>query len=110
MKIAIPTIEGNLCQHFGHCQVFSVFTVEDKKIVAEEALTPPPHEPGVLPRWLSEQQVEVIISGGMGQRAQQLFADSGIKTIVGVQAMPAKEAVEQYLTGSLLSGTNFCDH
>ncbi|MFW5775576.1 MAG: NifB/NifX family molybdenum-iron cluster-binding protein, partial [Chitinivibrionales bacterium] len=69
MRIAIPVAQGKLCMHFGHCQVFSLITVEKDQIVATEELVPPPHEPGILPRWLKEQNADIIIAGGMGGRA-----------------------------------------
>lgn len=112
MKIAIPIAQGKLCMHFGHCEVFAVLTVDEKNktVLAREYLTPPPHEPGVLPRWLGEQKVNVIIAGGMGQRAQQLFAEQNIAVVVGApSAVPETLAIE-YLSGTLQSGANACDH
>ena len=49
MKIAIPTADGVLCPHFGHCQHFTIVEIdpESKSIIKSEAMTPPPHEPGV---------------------------------------------------------------
>ena len=84
MKIAIPTVGGRLCLHFGHCEQFSLVEVDETAGVPGETvvLTPPPHEPGVLPRWLHQHGATVIIAGGMGQRAQQLFTQNGIKVIV----------------------------
>ncbi len=112
MKIAIPTARGQLCLHFGHCEQFTLFEVDpqNKKIVGQEQLTPPPHEPGVLPQWLHEQGAGLIIAGGMGQRAQQLFAANGIKVIVGADAETPAALVEAYLAGTLSSGANVCDH
>jgi len=71
--------------HFGHCEQFALVDVDEqaKKITGQQLLTPPAHEPGVLPRWLHEQGVNVIIAGGMGSRAQSLFAENGIKVVVG---------------------------
>jgi len=68
MKIAIPTVGGHLCPHFGHCEQFAMIEADTQKkeILNIDLLTPPPHEPGVLPRWLSEQGTDVIITGGMG--------------------------------------------
>ncbi|HOB72593.1 MAG TPA: NifB/NifX family molybdenum-iron cluster-binding protein, partial [bacterium] len=76
MKVAIPLVNGMLCMHFGHCTQFAIIDVDDKekKIVKREDVTPPPHEPGLLPKWLGEKNVNVIIAGGMGSRAQTLFA------------------------------------
>ena len=81
-----------------------------KKVAGKQMLTPPPHEPGVLPRWLHEQGANVIIAGGMGQRAQSLFAENGIKVVVGAPAEAPEELVSQYLAGTLVSGANVCDH
>jgi ATP-binding protein involved in chromosome partitioning len=112
MKIAIPTADGRLCMHFGHCQQFAVVEVDDgsDKAMTTEFVTPPPHEPGLLPRWLHEKGVDLIIAGGMGQRAQQLFAQSGVKVLVGAPAQSPEELVSAYLDGNLQSGTNACDH
>jgi predicted Fe-Mo cluster-binding NifX family protein len=110
MKIAIPLAEGKLCAHFGHCAEFAFITVEDGKITDKELKTPPPHEPGVLPAWLSEQQVSQIIAGGMGQRARQLFAANGINVSVGAQPDTPENIVEQFLAGTLTTGDNLCDH
>jgi ATP-binding protein involved in chromosome partitioning len=112
MKIAIPVSAGRLCPHFGHCEQFALVDVDETTRQATQTtfLTPPPHEPGVLPRWLHEQGAELIIAGGMGQRAQQLFADNGIKVVVGAAADTPESIVQAHLSGSLVSGQNLCDH
>ena len=112
MKIAIPMADGKLCMHFGHCQQFALVEVDDgtKAITGTSYLTPPPHEPGVLPRWLHEQGANVIIAGGMGQRAQDLFSQNGIKVVVGASAGKPEDVVSAYLSGTLEVGQNVCDH
>ncbi len=112
MKIAIPVSDGRLCPHFGHCQQFALIDVDETTRQPRQAtfLTPPPHEPGVLPRWLHQQGAEVIVAGGMGQRAQQLFAENGIKVVVGAPPETPENIVQAYLNGSLVSGQNLCDH
>ncbi len=112
MKIAIPTANGKLCMHFGHCEAFEILTVDPdgKTITASDSMTPPPHEPGVLPRWLGEQNVNVILAGGMGQRAQDLFTAQGIQVVVGAPADEPEKLVSAWLDGTLQSGTNVCDH
>ncbi len=110
MKIALPTANGQLAMHFGHCEKFLIVDVENKKIVKKEELVPPPHEPGVLPKWLGDLKVNVIIAGGMGVRAQDLFAANDIKVIVGASASPVEELIEAYLNDSLETGSNVCDH
>ena len=112
MRIAIPVSEGKLCQHFGHCETFAVIDTDAdfKKITNREDLTPPPHEPGVLPQWLNGMGVNVIIAGGMGQRAQQLFTQNDIKVVVGAPVDTPENLVSAYLSETLQSGDNICDH
>lgn len=112
MKIALPLADGRLCMHFGHCELFALVDTDGAPAKSPQTtlVTPPPHEPGVLPRWLHEQGVSVVIAGGMGQRAQQLFAQHGIRVLVGAPAETPERLVSAYLAGSLQSGTNACDH
>lgn len=110
MKFAIPLAEGKLTAHFGHCKEFAVIDVEDKQIVNKEILQPPPHEPGVLPKWLHDMGANVIIAGGMGQRAISLFDQVGISVIIGAPSLEPEELVNNYLNNTLVSGDNVCDH
>ena len=73
-------------------------------------VTPPPHEPGVLPKWLHAQGVSLIIAGGMGQRAQAIFVENGIQVVVGAPASTPEDLADQYLVGTLIAGENVCDH
>ncbi|MCF8331330.1 MAG: ATPase [Bacteroidales bacterium] len=109
-KIAVPTINGNLCTHFGHCQKFAIITVENDKIVKEEMAEPPVHQPGVYPRWLHELGVSEIIAGGMGQKAKVIFDQNDIRVNVGVESKPARLAVNELLQNELETGSNRCDH
>lgn len=112
MRIAIPVMDGKLSAHFGHCQQFAIIDSdpETKEITKTEMLTPPAHEPGVLPKWLSGMHVNLIIAGGMGQRAQQLFVQNNIDIVVGATDNTPQELARQYLTGQLQCGQNICDH
>lgn len=112
MKIAIPLAEGKLALHFGHCPSFAVFDVDQlhKKVLGRVDIPAPPHEPGLLPPWLAEKGVTLILAGGMGQRAQQLFTGQGIEVVVGVPAEAPELLVEKWLQGALATGVNCCDH
>ncbi len=112
MRIALPIANGSLALHFGHCEQFVLIDVDPqaRRVTARQEVTPPPHEPGVLPRWLREQGATVIIAGGMGQRAQGLFAENGITVVVGAPAEAPETLVATYLDGTLVSGDNLCDH
>ena len=112
MRIAIPIVNGALSMHFGHCEKFVIMDVDTKtkEIKAEEALDSPPHEPGLLPRWLAEKNVNLIIAGGMGQRAQTLFQQNNIQVHVGAASKAPAELVMDYMNNTLAAGENFCDH
>ncbi len=109
-KIAIPTTGGKLSAHFGHCEKFAIFVVEDSKIVSNEMITPPPHEPGSHPKFLRELGCDVIIGGGMGTRAQNLFAQNNIEVFIGVPDVALEELVNTYIANELKSGDNLCGH
>jgi predicted Fe-Mo cluster-binding NifX family protein len=98
--------------HFGHCERFAMIDVDpaEKKVLAREDAEAPPHQPGLLPAWLGERGAQVIIAGGMGQRAQALFAHQGIQVVVGAPVETAEQLVADYLAGTLEVGENACDH
>ena len=112
MRVAIPLTQGKLSTHFGHCDLFAIIEVggESNQITGHQDLTPPPHEPGSLPRWLHCMGVNVIIAGSMGQRAQQLLAQNQIDVIVGAPEDEPENLVSAYLNRTLQTGENVCDH
>ena len=112
MRIAIPLAQGRLCLHFGHCEEFAIVDVdsEEKCVSGVHRQVPPPHAPGILPQWLGRQKVNIVIAGGMGSRAQSLFAENGIQVVTGATAGGPEEIVAAYLNGTLQTGANICDH
>ncbi|NLL94717.1 MAG: dinitrogenase iron-molybdenum cofactor [Thermoplasmatales archaeon] len=107
LKIAVANDNGNVTQHFGHCEGFLTFDAKDGKIVAEGNIVSPGHKPGFLPNFLADKGVEVIISGGMGGGAVDIFNERGIEVILGASG-PAKAAAEAYLRGELRSSGSIC--
>ena len=112
MKFAIPMAGGKLTLHFGHCQEFAIIDVEDNQIINKQVLLPPPHEPGVLPKWLHDLGANVVIAGGMGHRAIDLFQQAGIEVITGATVEEPETLVKNYLDKALVTGDNACagDH
>ena len=112
MRYAVPISGGMLSQHFGHCEQFALIDVNEERgeIVNKEMVSSPGHEPGALPRWLAEEGVSVVIAGGMGSRAQNLFNQSRIKVVINVLESDPEQAVLDYLAGSLKTGDSVCDH
>ncbi len=112
MRIAIPIAHGSLAMHFGHCEQFALIDVDEEKktILGKEVVQAPNHEPGLLPRWLAERGADVIIAGGMGMRAQQLFSEQGIEVAVGAPVDEPEALARTFVNGTLQTGPNVCDH
>src|SRR5690554_3233110 len=96
LKIAVASDNGMVTKHFGHCQEFMIFETEKKEIVKIETIPNPGHRPGFLPNFLNDLGVNVIISGGMGGGAVDIFNEKKIEVIVGASGN-AKVAAEAYL-------------
>lgn len=112
VRIAIPTSDGSLDQHFGHCARFALIDVNPatREIMATIEVPAPEHQPGLLPPWLKERNVNLVIAGGMGSRAKALFQDVSIEVITGAPQENTLTVVRQYLDGSLVTRPNSCDH
>jgi len=112
MRCAVPVTEGKVAAHFGHCSHFALFDIDEAtmEIVSKETIPSPGHQPGLLPAWLAEQGVSVVIASGMGSRAQALFSENRIEVVIGVLGDELEKAVLDYIKGELATGDNICDH
>jgi predicted Fe-Mo cluster-binding NifX family protein len=108
-KIAVPVEGENVSAHFGHAPAFAIFAVEANKIVDQEEMVNPGHEPGLLPRLLKEAGSDVIIASGMGQKAISIFNQNEIEVVCGASGK-AVSAVEAYLKDDLKTDANSCSH
>lgn len=109
MKIAIALEDGHVSLHFGHAPVFRVFETDGNKILGHQDHPNPGHAPGVIPRWLSGLAVDVIIAGGMGPRAEELFREAGVRPVIGARG-EAEEVARAFLDGTLRCGDSSCGH
>lgn len=107
---AIPTVGGKSCAHFGRCESFVIVDVDARVLGGSRVLIPPTHEPGSYPRFLADQGVDVVLTGGMGPRALDLFLQNGIEVHVGVAAEDPRILVERFLREGLQTGGNLCNH
>lgn len=108
MKIAIAK-EGNYVSgHFGHCEGFEIYEIENGKVNNHVFQENPGHRPGFLPVFLSEKGVNTIISGGMGATAQELFNENNISVIVGAQGS-IEDTIQKYLKNELESTGSVCE-
>ncbi len=112
MKYAVPVSGGTLSPHFGHCEQFALFDVDEERreITGKKLIPSPGHQPGLLPEWLAEQGVSLVIAGGMGSRAQSLFQQNRIGVIINVVESDPEKVVLDYIGGTLEVGDDVCDH
>ena len=110
MKVAIPMVEGRFSEHFGGAEAFGLFEVDETKktIVSKTVVAAPPHEKGAFPAWLRDQSASVILAGGMGPRAVQMFEQFGIRVISGVGGKDPTAVVEDFLSGTLQTTGEVC--
>ena len=109
MKVAISTENGYVSSHFGRCPSYTIVEIREGKIIGRDEIPNPGHQPGFLPRYLAERGVHCIIAGGMGPRAQDLFAQNNIETIIGVQGQ-VDDVIGKFLKNDLEAGEDLCDH
>jgi len=109
-KVALPVTDGKLSPHFGHCENFIIYNVEDQNILNKEMIPSPPHQPGLLPHWLANYHVTDLIVGGIGHKAIEIFNQHKINVFVGATVKDAKELVTDYLNGTLETNGNLCNH
>jgi predicted Fe-Mo cluster-binding NifX family protein len=107
MKIAVACDGTNVTGHFGHCQSFRLFEADGGVIVGMEELPNPGHKPGFLPNLLADHGAEVIICGGMGGHAAEIFAGRGVAVVTGASG-DAQIAAQRYLSGELVSSGELC--
>jgi predicted Fe-Mo cluster-binding NifX family protein len=107
MRIAVAGDGNSVAEHFGHCINFLIYNVENGVITSEESVLNPGHKPGFLPNFLADRGVTVIISGGMGGGAVDIFNERNVEVIVGASG-DAKTAVSDYLKGELMTTGSVC--
>lgn len=110
MKIAIASDNNKVTEHFGHCEGFIVYKIDNGNIISKEMIQNPGHKPGFLPVFLHEKGVNTIISGGMGGGAVDLFNENNIEVIIGAKGL-SDDVLESYLSGNLECTGSVChDH
>ncbi|NWF75628.1 MAG: dinitrogenase iron-molybdenum cofactor [Nitrospirae bacterium] len=107
MKIAISTDGDFVSAHFGRCPFFTILNIEDGKLLQQEIIENPGHQPGYIPQFLHQKGVECIVAGGMGMRARGFFEEAGIQTILGVTGK-INDVIEKIKDGILKGGESLC--
>jgi predicted Fe-Mo cluster-binding NifX family protein len=107
MKIAISTDGDLVSAHFGRCPSFTIIEVDNGKLIDRQVIDNPGHHSGFLPQFFHQRGVSCIIAGGMGPRAEELFAQTGIQTIVGITGS-IDEVIGKIIKGVLEGGQSLC--
>lgn len=109
VRIAIPSdtdrgLEAKVYEHFGRAPYYTLVDVEGGSIVNVEPMVNPAiqHTPGVLPSYLRDRGVKVVIAMGIGPRAVSMFESYGIKVVTGASGR-IREVVDAYVKGRLRS-------
>jgi len=104
--------DGVLSPHFGHSEKFALLSVEPEtgEILRASEIQAPAHVPGLLPRWLKEQGVDLVIAGGMGSSAQRLLQAASIEVLTGAPPEMPAELARKYLAGELRTQPVACSH
>ena len=115
-RIALATednqgVNGQISQHFGRCPYYLIVEVEGLEIGKTESVDNPyynSHAPGMVPQFIDEQGVNVMIAGGMGPMAIDMFTGLGIEVVSGAVGN-AGNILQAYLRGDI-TGKEPCQH
>ena len=112
MKLAIPTKGSVVDDHFGHCEAYSIISVDDTNTITGITMMPSPQGCGcksnIIPV-LKEEGVEVMLAGNMGAGALNKIQSSGIKVVRGCSGN-VKHVAEAYLKNELEDSGVGCNH
>ena len=111
MKIAIPTKNNRVDAHFGHCQYYTVFTVDEKQVTAREII-PSPQGCGCkseIATTLKRIGVEVMLAGNMGNGAINKVTGAGIQVVKGGDG-DVDMLFRSWLNGEVKDSGTSCDH
>jgi predicted Fe-Mo cluster-binding NifX family protein len=110
VALAIPVVEGRLAAHFAEARQFALVNVDlsDGKNHRAKIVAAPPHEPGSLPRWLREQQVQAVIVSAIGRRALDNFLHHGMEVRTGQAGAPVASLVADFAGRNLPPALDGC--
>lgn len=113
MKIAIPvTRQNQVDEHFGHCEFYNVFTVNDEGKIIETNIIPSVQGCGCksnIASVLAADGVTVMLAGGIGGGAINVLNNSGIDVVRGCSG-DASEVINQYVSGLVTDSGESCNH
>lgn len=110
MKVAITYEKGFVFQHFGHTSLFKVFEVENNQVVSTSVISSDGKGHGALAGLLAQNNVDVLICGGIGAGAINALNQANIKVYGGVVGL-VDNVIEDFLKNQLNYNPNVkCSH
>ncbi len=110
-KIAIPVNENGIIEsHFGQTRLFAIYTLKNSKVELKEILTPPPHAPGVLPKWLISNNVTDVLVNSMGERANIILKHFNVNVQSGAPVIMCDELVQGFIDNTIEFSNELCLH
>ena len=111
MKIAVPTRNGVVDSHFGHCDHYTIFTVNGSEVTLKEILPSPQGcgcKSGIV-LVLRQKGVQVMLAGNIGEGAKNVLESNDIKVIRGCSG-DIDKLVMDYLAGNVVDNGELCSH
>jgi predicted Fe-Mo cluster-binding NifX family protein len=108
MRLAIAIKDGEIAQHFGHCDFFEVLNIKDNKEISREVIKNPPHQKGFLPNFLKSHDIDKLLVGNLGKMAYDGLQDLGIEVIKGISG-PKDKIIADYFADKLISSDEICE-
>jgi len=112
MKIAVPTRGNEVDDHFGHCESYTVFSIDENKNIISSEILPSPQGCGCksnIAAVLKEKGVGVMIAGNMGNGALNVLKSQGIEVYRGCSG-DVRQVAETFLQGKLNDSGEGCHH
>lgn len=112
MKLAIPTRGTEVDDHFGHCEVYSVFTIDEKRKIESLEILPSPQGCGCksnIASILHQKGVSIMLAGNMGDAALNVLMAHGIKVYRGCSG-EVRDVAEEFLKGIVIDSGEGCHH
>lgn len=110
MKIAVPTRESVVDDHFGHCETYTIFTIDSDRNIVHEELLPSPQGCGCKSNIgviLQKMGVNVMLAGNMGNGALNVLSFHGIDVYRGCTGN-VRHLVEAFLNGNIEDSGEGC--
>ena len=113
MKIAVPTTKADTVDaHFGHCEFYTIFTVNNSKEVTNKEILPSSQGCGCksnIASVLKEKGVNVMLAGNMGGGALNVLTNHGIDVYRGCTG-DVCQLTESFLLGKIGDSGIGCHH